>query len=402
MTSNKSILLVAWFFYPKLGGAEMIVLNQARYLRDSGYDVSVLTSTVKGLEADDSFDGIKIFRRDFINSSVSYPADEIVANLEKIFARTEIKIVHFHNGSYPAASTDMYAGAENIKTIYEFARLHNCKVVEHSHNAQLKDPVATKQLRELDWDCVICVSNFVKQKWIEFGNQAKDLRVVYNGIDLSKFNHVQADPSVDKLRLTIDGKLIFFPARVVSMTQGAISKQKNFILLLAACKKLLELGITNFRLIAILNESEKEQKTRKANRVLGDLLCVYDLGDHITFIPTVMPDDMPKMYAAVDIICVPSLYETFGLVYIETMASGKVAIASNTGGPTEYIKNGKNGFIVDPNSPDDLSEILYEVLTDEKLNEKIRRNGLATAKKFSVETMMTKIEAIYKKLLEEK
>ena len=374
----------------------MIVLNQARYLRDKGYNVAVLTSVVDGYTADDEFESIKIYRRDFINSGKKFAKEEIIAQLEIIEAERKPELIHFHNGSYPAASKDMDAGAQNVKAIFSFLKNKDCIIVEHSHNAQLKNPAATKQLRELPWDCVICVSNFVKNKWIEFGNKAKRLEVVYNGIDLAKFKNVNAAPEMVNLK-SGDERIIFFPARVISMSQGGISKQKNFELVLKACS-LLAKKWNNFRLVAILNQAERKDDTEDAFRELDKLLANYSLGSKINFIPTILPDDMPKFYAGSDIVCVPSLYETFGLVYIEAMALGKVAIASNTGGPTEFIKNGQDGFLVNPEDEKDLCSVLENIFSGATNMAEISAKAKEKSRKYSLENMMSGVEKIYNSL----
>ena len=375
----------------------MIVLNQARYLKSAGFDVSVLTSKVSGLPDDDTFEGISIFRREFINSSAEFTKSEIDNGLKEIFFSKKPRIIHFHNGSYPAASKNMISGGKNIIHIFQFAKQYNCKIIEHSHNAQLKNPAATKQLRDLPWDCVICVSKFVKNKWLEFGSNAKKFQVIYNGIDVSKFSNV--NPSEELAELKKTGKMIiFFPARVVSMSQGGISKQKNFELVLKACKRLLARNIKNFKLVAILNESERKDDTKNAFIELDDLLNKYNLGENIEFINSILPDEMPRFYAAADIVCVPSLYETFGLVYLEAMASGKIAIASNTGGPTEYIDNGIDGFLVDPENEADLSSVLEDLITGQKSFDDISIKAKEKAGEYSLEKMMSGVEEIYSKL----
>jgi glycosyltransferase involved in cell wall biosynthesis len=66
--------------------------------------------------------------------------------------------------------------------------------------------------------------------------------------------------------------------------------------------------------------------------------------------------DVVPYYAASDIVVVPSLWEGFGLVALEAMASGRVVIASHTDGLKELIQNGETGWLVSPGSVDALAE----------------------------------------------
>src|SRR4030042_2967203 len=187
---NKKILLVGWFFYPKLGGVETIMLNQANLFIHQGYEVAVLTSKVENLPENDTFHNIRIYRREFINSEVEFPKSKVREGLIKILDTCNPSIVHFHNGSYPAASNDMNAGAQNIKNIFAILKAKNLFVIDHAHNAQLKNPDITQQLRNLQWDRLICVSHFVEKRWKRLGTKAKKIQVIYNGIDLKKYSNI--------------------------------------------------------------------------------------------------------------------------------------------------------------------------------------------------------------------
>jgi len=107
---------------------------------------------------------------------------------------------------------------------------------------------------------------------------------------------------------------------------------------------------------------------------------------------------MPGFYAGSDIVCVPSLYETFGLMYLEAMLSGKIAISSNQGGPLEFIENNKTGFCVDPYDETKLADLLEKLIKDKKLREKIGSSARISAQKYSVKNMVDQIEDIYLKL----
>ncbi len=393
----KKLLLIGWFFYPKLGGAETVMLNQAKYFVDQGYDVSVLTSG----EEDGKLGKVKIYRRNYINTSIEFNSAAVVKDLEKIFAVSRPDIVHFHNGSYPVASNDIPAGVKNIVSLFDYFKKNGSVVIEHTHNAQLERPDLTEPLRNLKWDCLICVSDYVRRSWQKLGTGAKKIEVVHNGIELKLFENSEKSLEMAKLKKSGE-QIIFFPARVISMRRAMISEQKNFILLLRACKILLGKGLDHFRLIAILNRGLQTENTKKAYDELDREIKNNNLGQHIDFLPEVLPAEMPCYYAAADIVCIPSINETFGLVYIEAMAAGKIAIASNTGGPKEYIKNGENGFLVDPQDPNDLALVLEKLVTDNKLRDRISLNGATTVREFSALKTMEKIEQIYIELLEAK
>ncbi len=66
-----------------------------------------------------------------------------------------------------------------------------------------------------------------------------------------------------------------------------------------------------------------------------------------------LPNSEPYIEIS-DLICVPSLWEGFGLVIIEGMIKRKIILASDAGGIPEIIEDGKTGFLFDPQNKTEL------------------------------------------------
>lgn len=392
---NNSILLIGWFFYPQVGGVETIILNFALWLKEQGFVVTVLTSKSDGEKPDDKYSGIKIIRRQFMDTLSVYPSEKICEEMKTILNDVKPAIVHFHNGSYPSVAENMAIGARKVETMFEVIKSKHIPVIEHSHNAQLRSPEMTKKLRELNWDYLICVSKFVRDRWKKLGNNAKKIEVIYNGVDSTCFQ--PPEQRKDKKVLTI-----FFPARVIHLGTGLLDDQKRFMTVLSACTELVNSGITNFKLLAVLNfpvNNEVRKKASETKKNLDEFIENNNLLGKVDFIPSVPPDEMPNFYEKADVICVPSVNETFGMVYLEAMAAKRIAIASNTGGPKEYIENGQNGFLIEPDDSLGLAKILAELISDEKLRDNVAANAYQTAKKFDQEKSFQKILNIYEGFL---
>lgn len=398
LTDKTTVLMIGWFFYPKTGGAETIMFNQARGLVKDGYRVIVLTSAVEGRKDQEDFEGMTIVRRNYYSSTTESPLEEVKQDFVCLLEKYSPAIIHFHNGSYPSGG-DRDIGVKKVLAMFEVAKGENKIIIEHAHNAQLRDPEKTAPLRALNWDYLICVSNFVKEKWQGLGTAAKEITTIYNGIDIRHYKDVL--PSQEVLKMKSSGKkIIFFPARITSSTKPGLNKQKNFRLVIDTCKTMLDKGIKDFKVLAIFNEVVSNENTKAGRENLFALLKEKGLKDFMIFIPAISPDLMPSYYAAVDIICVPSTDETFGLVYIEGMAAGRIVIASDTGGPREYIKNSENGFLVDPQNPIELAEILENLIKEKYDINSITLRAKKTAEGFSSEKMVEKIEEIYRSLLQ--
>ena len=93
------------------------------------------------------------------------------------------------------------------------------------------------------------------------------------------------------------------------------------------------------------------------------------------------------------IMVLPSRFEPFGIVFLESMARGRITIATNTNGAGELLKDNEDGFIFNIGDYEKLREILNNV-KGKKLT-KIRNQALNSAKKFQVSKIIDKWEELF-------
>lgn len=152
-----------------------------------------------------------------------------------------------------------------------------------------------------------------------------------------------------------------------------------------------------------------KQKTNVSFEIAGDVYQGEDFirEDLVSYIKekkldqTVLLDglvqDMPSFYRKLDVFVLPSLQpEPFGLVVIEAMSYGLPVIATNHGGPTEIIENGKEGYLVRYDNANEMAERILELVNDK---EKRHSMGLLGQKKkmelFSVPAMVRNMENVF-------
>lgn len=122
-----------------------------------------------------------------------------------------------------------------------------------------------------------------------------------------------------------------------------------------------------------------------------------DLDNRVEF--TGFVDDPNAVKFQQDICLVPSLSEAFGRVTIESMASGMVVIASDSGASKELIKDGVNGFLFTSGSVESLTEVLKKVIdTDLADLNKLSLNAKLESKKYTSGRAAEKIFSIIKDL----
>ncbi len=89
-----------------------------------------------------------------------------------------------------------------------------------------------------------------------------------------------------------------------------------------------------------------------------------------------------QFYQDCDLFVAPSLYESFGLIYLEAMAYGKAVIGTEAGGIPEVVAHGETGLLVPPGDPDALGAAMVRLMEDHALR---RRYGAAGRKRFELE-----------------
>jgi hypothetical protein len=121
---------------------------------------------------------------------------------------------------------------------------------------------------------------------------------------------------------------------------------------------------------------------------------------NVNFLGYVERDDLARYYEECDIFVAPSLYESFGLIYIEAMSYAKPVIGCGVGGVSEVIEDGISGILVPPEDYVSLAESILNLINNnalrrnmgEKARERIKNN-------FSDTIMAERTLAAYKKVL---
>ena len=102
---------------------------------------------------------------------------------------------------------------------------------------------------------------------------------------------------------------------------------------------------------------------------------------------------VPGAFAAADAVLFPVLWEEpWGLIPLEAMACGRPVVASGRGGSAEYLRDGENCLIAEP-EPEAMAAALRRLAGDPRLREQLREGGLRTAARFTEAAFNQAIEA---------
>jgi len=97
-----------------------------------------------------------------------------------------------------------------------------------------------------------------------------------------------------------------------------------------------------------------------------------------------------------DIAVMPSFYEAFPVVLLEYLSLGKAVISTDVGGVPELIRNNGNGFLIKPNSVNQLAEKIEELISNNALREKFQKNAIHTIETgFSEDKMVSNFLKVF-------
>ncbi|MFQ5997514.1 MAG: glycosyltransferase, partial [Dehalococcoidales bacterium] len=114
-----------------------------------------------------------------------------------------------------------------------------------------------------------------------------------------------------------------------------------------------------FRLLVIGGGENSRPEMERLQR-LSQELCIQD---SVTFLGVIKQRELPRFYSAADVCVIPSYYESFGLVALESLACGTPVVAARVGGVTSIIRHDEMGYVVENNTPQRLAEKIALLLS---------------------------------------
>ena len=120
--------------------------------------------------------------------------------------------------------------------------------------------------------------------------------------------------------------------------------------------------------------------------------------EHGTFLGWIGDDVLHSLYRIADVCVVPSIYEPFGLVALEAMASGCPCIVADTGGLREVVPHNEAGLRFRARDPEALGEMVERLLTDDALRDRLVAEGSEHVLRFDWADVAESTAAIYAEL----
>ena len=230
-------------------------------------------------------------------------------------------------------------------------------------------------------DTTICVSKSNENDGKKLFNMKRSL-VIYNSVDLEKFNPEKKFKDVRKeLGISASVTVIGY---IVRMTI-----QKDPFTMIRAMKIIA----TKAQDVVLLMVGEGELKADAIK-----LATELNIQDKIIF--ESFRSDIPDVLNAIDIYCLPSLWEGFPIGILETMAMKRSVVCSPVDGNIELVTDNETGLLVETGNPEKLAKALLSLHYDAKKRNLLAQNGYElVTKDFGISQLVSKVETLYKSIV---
>jgi len=229
----------------------------------------------------------------------------------------------------------------------------------------------------------------------------KFIVVSYNDLQTDLGNHIGTKDKYKLIRYGIDYQA--FSKKDKSLREELGVHVSDLLIGMISCFKPQKSPQDFIKLAYLVNKSIPQTKFlligdgvlhKKIKRLISKLNLEHQV------ILTGWREDIARILSALDVFVLTSLWEGLPISALEAIAASLPVAATNTGGISEVVHDGSNGFLVSPRDVNRLAEKLIHLLKDENLIIKIRKNASNSFDhEFTLENMIKNTESLYQDLV---
>ena len=310
----------------------------------------------------------------------------LLAFMEKDGAKYDVLRSHYWTSAIVAEKIKKRLGIPDVVTFHTLGKVKNQALgTEEEPEIRIK---SEKQIVGTA-DCIIASTQEEKNNLVHlYGSKPDKIKVIPAGVDLDSFHPLDKEQARRDLYLKDYRRVLLFA--------GRLQPFKGLDLLLHAMTHLPNHGFT--RLLVVGGNAGKVDELAKMNVLVSEL----GIGNMVGFMGAVEHEKMPTFYNAADICVIPSYHESFGLVAVESLASGTPVVASRVGGLATIVKDGETGYLFDERSPETLATYLCLLMSENEIRESMAKAARPSVMKYNWSATAHRLFIVYQKLLRRK
>ena len=228
-----------------------------------------------------------------------------------------------------------------------------------------------------------------------YGVNHEKVTIIPPGVDTHHFYPIPQDEAKETVGISPEDRMALFVGRIEPL-KGLDTLIRAMALVKQNCKTF----VCPHYLVIIGGdpEGDPEDMTSEMNR-LQSLCRELGLDEIVLFLGKRDQNSLPYYYSAAEVVVMPSHYESFGMVALESMACGTPVIASQVGGLAYLVRDGETGFFVPAEDPEALAAKLRLLFVNRQLRERFGHQAAEYAQNFNWETITSRIVDLYQGLI---
>ena len=377
----------------KSGGMNVYVRELSRALGESGITVDIFTREHEG--AGDTIEWISPNVR-----VIHFPAGPLEAGVGELFVHlpgflddvmsycredgVEYDVVHSHYwlSAWLGQRMAKNLGIPHVVTFHTLALI---KMQSRAGEVEPEEREIVEREAMLNADCIVAFSGHERDAMAGlYGADPGKVRLAPCGVDLDKFRPMDQKEVRQKLGLNGDKLLLYV---------GRVEPLKGLDLLVETAAQ-IESGDESVRMMVVGGGGPGEPETDRVRRLAEE----RQVDDLIEFVGRVDQDQLPLYYNAADVCVVPSYYESFGLVALESMACGTPVVASRVGGLPTLVHHGHTGYLKPWRCPEAFANSVEMIISSDRLQESLGQAARRRAEMMGWESVAAMISAEYRAL----
>lgn len=379
-------LKIAFFtdsFLPAHDGVVTSILNFRKELMKRGHEVYIFTSGSMQMKKElEKQKGVYVMIGMKFKKYPQYNLAILPFNSVIKVSQLDPDIIHAHTPFIMGTSGLAIGKLRKIPVVGTFHTMFTDKYVIQEYASRFAAGIISKyswkyaKLYYENCNAIMAPSDSIKN--VLEKRKLRNVHVVPNSVDTHKFNtKVNGKKLRGSLQRNKNDKIVLY--------LGRMSKEKRIETLLKAAHMLKN---ENIRFVIAGTGPAAHYYAKMANRLKLS---------NVKFVGFVEDEMLPQYYAACDLFCIPSTFETQGIVCLEAMATGKPVVGADHLALHDIIKNGKNGEKFRPGDSKDCANKIKKAIN----NIQSYKETVKTAEQYSVEKTTDQLLSVYRQVINE-
>lgn len=390
------VLMLSWEFPPMtVGGLSRHVYDLSRFLVRQGWDVHVITTEIGEYPEDERVEGVEVHRvrvmkpdgGEFIHWAFQLNLMMIERCKKLLASDLRFDLIHAHDWLVAQA-------AITLKKETKLPLVATIHATEHGRNQGIYSDLQ-REIHQLEWKLtdeaqrvILCSAYMQEEVERIFQIPIKKCAVIPNGVDpeLLRVSREEGKRQAEKSTITPYAlpheRIVFFVGRLV--------REKGVHTLLEAAPDILA-SFPDVKFVIAGKGPALEDLIHRAD--------LFGIREKTNFTGFITDEERNRLYRLAEVAVFPSLYEPFGIVALEGMATHTPVIVSDVGGLADVISHGKNGLKMHPGNPTSLATQVKALLGNREFAMTLADNALRQLWKYDWNQIAGQTMSIYRKAM---